>query len=95
MADKYRIAQDGSDFVVNYEAGGTVGVYETEQAAKQEIEVCERDDFMLQTAKSLVKAAVEAHMWLHNTSAISTVFVTSGVDGYSASGAIQVLLYYV
>jgi hypothetical protein len=66
MADKYQIAHDGSDFIVNYEAGGTVGVYETEQEAKQEIEVCERDDFRLQTAKSLVKAAVEAHMWLHN-----------------------------
>src|SRR5713226_2574621 len=66
MADKYRIAQDGSDFIVNYEAGGTVGVYETEQEAKQEIEVCEHDDFMLQTARSLVIAAVEAHMWLHN-----------------------------
>ena len=36
MADKYRIAHNGSDFVVNYEAGGTVGVYETDQAAKQE-----------------------------------------------------------
>jgi hypothetical protein len=66
MADKYRIAHDGSDFIVNYEAGGTVGMYKTEQEAKQEIEVCERDDFMLQTAKSLVIAAVEAHMWLHN-----------------------------
>jgi hypothetical protein len=66
MADKYRIAHDGSDFVVNYEAGGTVGTYRTEQEAKQGIEVCERDDFMLQTAKSLVIAAVEAHMWLHN-----------------------------
>ena len=52
MADKYRIAHDGSDFVVNYEAGGTVGGCETEQAAKQEIEVCERDDFMLQTTHS-------------------------------------------
>jgi hypothetical protein len=29
MADKYRIAQDGSDFIVNYGAGGTVGVYGT------------------------------------------------------------------
>jgi hypothetical protein len=66
MADKYQIAQDGSDFIVNYEAGGTVGVYETEQAAKQDIEVCEHDDFMLQTARSLVKAAVEAQMRLHN-----------------------------
>jgi hypothetical protein len=66
MADKYRIAHDRSDFVVNYEAGGTVGVYETEQAAKQEIEVCEHDDFMLQIASSLVNAAVEAHTRLHN-----------------------------
>jgi hypothetical protein len=66
IADKYRIAHDGSDFIVNYEACGTVGVYGTEQAAKQEIEVSERDDFMLQTARSLLKAAVEAHMWLHN-----------------------------
>jgi hypothetical protein len=66
MADKYRIAHDGGDFIVNYEAGGTVGVYQTEQEAKQEIEVCEHDDFMLQTARSLVKAAVEAQMRLHN-----------------------------
>jgi hypothetical protein len=61
MADKYRIAHYGSDFVINHEAGGTAGVYGTKQAAKQEIEVCEHD-FMLQTARSLVKAAVEAHI---------------------------------
>ena len=65
MTDKYRIEQDGSNFIVNYEAGGTVGVYETEQEAKQEIEVCAHDDFMLDTARSLVNAAVEAHMRLH------------------------------
>jgi hypothetical protein len=29
MADKYRIAQDGSDFIVNYGAGEQVGVYGT------------------------------------------------------------------
>ena len=66
MADKYRITHDGSDFIVNYEAGGTVGAYETEQEAKQEIEVCERDDFMLQTARSLVNAAIHAYMRMHN-----------------------------
>jgi len=30
------------------------------------VEDCERDDFMLQTARSLVNAAVEAHMRLHD-----------------------------
>jgi hypothetical protein len=38
-----------------------------EQEAKLEIEVCAHDDFRLTTAKSLVNAAVEGHMRLHNT----------------------------
>jgi hypothetical protein len=80
MAGRYRIAHDGSDFVVNYEAGGTVGVYETEQAAKQEIEVCEHDDFMLQTARSLVKAAVEAHMWLISPTPIINELLTANTQ---------------
>ena len=52
MANKYRSAHDGSDFVVNYDVGVTVGAYETEQEAKLEIEVCAHDDFMLETARS-------------------------------------------
>jgi hypothetical protein len=34
--------------------------------AQLAVEDCEHDDFMLQTARSLVNAAVEAHMRLHN-----------------------------
>jgi hypothetical protein len=63
----YRISYDGSDFIVNYDAGVTVGVYQSEQEAKLEIEVCAHDDFMLESARSLVNAVVEAHMRLHNT----------------------------
>jgi hypothetical protein len=33
MADKYRIAHDGPDFIVNYDAGVMVGVYQSEQEA--------------------------------------------------------------
>jgi len=66
MADKYQIAHDGPDFIVNYEAGGTVGVCETEQEARRGIESCERDDFMLDTARSLVKAAIHVYMRMHN-----------------------------
>ena len=66
MADKYRIAHDGPDFIVNDDAGVTVGVYQSEQEAKLEIEVCAHDDFMLRTARSLVNAAIHAYMRMHN-----------------------------
>ena len=66
MADKYRIAHEGSEFIVNENAGVTVGVYKTQQEARREIESCERDDFMLKTARSLVNAAVEAYMRMHD-----------------------------
>jgi len=66
MADSYRILPHGPEFMVSQNAGVTVGVYNTAQEAQVTVEDCERDDFMLQTARSLVKAAVEAHMWLHN-----------------------------
>ena len=67
MADTYRITLQGPEFMVSQNAGVTVGVYSTQQEALREIEACEQDDFMLQTARSLVNAAVEAHMRLHNT----------------------------
>jgi len=52
--------------MVSRNAGVTVGVYDTQQEAQLTVEDCERDDFMLQTASSLVNAAGEAHMRLHN-----------------------------
>ena len=66
MADTYRITPHGPEFMVSQNAGVTVGVYNTKQEAQLTVEVCEQDDFMLQTARSLVNAAVEAHMRLHN-----------------------------
>jgi len=67
MADTYRITPHGPEFMVSQNAGVTVGVYNTEQEAQLTVEDCERDDSMLQTARSLVNAAVEAHMRLHHT----------------------------
>ena len=43
----------------------TVGVYKTEREAEQEIEACEQDDLMLETARSLVKKAVDGLMRMH------------------------------
>ena len=67
MADTYRISPHGPEFIVIHNAGVTVGVYNTEQEAQLTVEDCERDDSMLQTARSLVNVAVEAHMRLHHT----------------------------
>ena len=66
MADTYRITLQGPEFMVSQNAGVTVGVYNTKQEAQVTVEDCERDDFMLQTAKSLVKAATDAYMRMHN-----------------------------
>jgi hypothetical protein len=66
MADKYRITAGSSEFIVNHNTGGTVSVWKTVQEAQQEIEVCEHDDLMLDTARSLVKKAVEEYMRMHD-----------------------------
>ena len=62
MADKYRMTPQGSKFIVNENAGGTVGVYKTKQEAQRGMEDCQRDDFTLDTARSLVEKAVEEYM---------------------------------
>ena len=63
--ETYRITHQGPEFMVSQNAGVTVGVYNTAQEAQLTVEDCERDDFMLQTARSLADAAVETHMRLH------------------------------
>ncbi len=44
MADTYRITPQGHEFMVNQNAGVTVGVYNTAQEAQVTVEDCERDD---------------------------------------------------
>ncbi len=50
MSNDYRIEPAGSQF---------------EDAAKQDIERCEREDRMYETAKQLVDTAIKAHMQMH------------------------------
>jgi hypothetical protein len=66
MADTYRITSHGPNFIINHDAGMTVGVYGTRQEALREIEACEQDDFMLETARSLVKNAVDVLVQTQN-----------------------------
>jgi hypothetical protein len=44
------------------DAGEQVGTYPTEEAAKKDIERCQREDTMYETAKQLVDFAIKAHM---------------------------------
>ncbi len=66
MADKYQMASHGSEFVVTENAGGTVGVYKTEKEAQQGIRDCQGDNLMLETARSLLAQAIDAHMRMHD-----------------------------
>jgi hypothetical protein len=66
MADTYRITPHGPEFMVIHKAGVTVGVYSTQQEALREIEAFERDDLLLETARSLVKNAVDVLVRLHH-----------------------------
>jgi hypothetical protein len=54
-----------SAFVVNENAGATVGVYYTKLEAQQRLKDCERDDLMFETARSLVEKAVDAFILVH------------------------------
>jgi hypothetical protein len=65
MADKYRMTPQGSAFIVNENAGVTVGIYNTKLEAQQKLEDCERDDLMLETARSLVEKAIDAFILMH------------------------------
>ena len=65
MADRCRMTPQGSAFIVNENAGVTVGVYNTELEAQQRMEDCESDDLILEIARSLVEKAVDAFILMH------------------------------
>jgi hypothetical protein len=59
MSNEYRIEPAGNGFIV-FER--LVDVFPTEDAAKQDIERCKRDDALYETAKQLVDIAIDAHV---------------------------------
>jgi hypothetical protein len=67
MDIKYRIESSGNQFtVVDPWGEQLVDTYPTEDAARQDIERCKKEDAMWETAKLLVDAAIKAHMQLHD-----------------------------
>jgi len=59
MAEVYRMTIHGSDFIINHDAGETVGVYKTEIEAQQGMEDFRRDDLMSQAARAVVEKSRE------------------------------------
>jgi len=64
--DKYRITQHDSGFIVTLNAGPTIDVCKTQDEAKQIIGIREHDYVILETARRLVKEAVNALMRTHH-----------------------------
>jgi hypothetical protein len=64
--DKYRITHNNSDFIVTLEAGPAIGVCRTQHEAKQMIQIRQHEDLILETARGLVKKAVNELMRMHH-----------------------------
>jgi hypothetical protein len=63
MSGDYRIeSAAGGAFKVIAPSGETVDTYPNEEAARQEIERCKREDAMWSTAKSLIDISIETLM---------------------------------
>ena len=63
MNTEYRIEPAGNAFIVIEPWGERlVDVFPTEDAAKQDIERCKKEDAMYETAEHLVNIAIETHM---------------------------------
>jgi uncharacterized protein YcgI (DUF1989 family) len=66
MKHEYRIEPLGTRFRVIDPNGEQVGAYSTEDAAQQDMERCEKEAAMLDTAKLLVNIAVRTYMLTHD-----------------------------
>ena len=67
MSTDYRIEPSGPAYIVIDPWGEQlVETYSTEDAARQDIERCKKEDEMWETAKLLFDIAVKAHMQMHH-----------------------------
>jgi hypothetical protein len=66
MSTEYRIEPSGAAFIVIDPWGEKlVNTYPTEDAAQRDIERCQKEDEMWETAKLLVDIAIKTHMQRH------------------------------
>jgi hypothetical protein len=67
MSTEYRMQPCENGFLVIDPWGEQlVNTYSTEDAARQDIERCKKEEAMWETAKLLVDTAIKAHMQIHD-----------------------------
>jgi hypothetical protein len=66
MADEYRIKPDGPQFLIIDQTGETVGAYNTEREAENEIVIRMSDDAMWDSARLLIKMSADSFMKMRN-----------------------------
>jgi hypothetical protein len=82
MRYEYRIESVANAFIVIDDLGEPVGRYPTEEAARQDIQRCKREDEMWESAKLLVDAAIKAHMEKHGVGRESAAYwINSALGG--------------
>ena len=65
MSAEYRIEPAGHQFTIIDAAGNQVGIYPTEEVARQAVERRRKQDAMLETAKLFLDTAVKGLMQIH------------------------------
>jgi len=81
MNTNYRIEPVGSLFIVVDLWGEIVNRCSTEEAARQDIERCQKEDAMWETAKLMVDIAVKAHMRMHGVDrAVARYWIQSAAE---------------
>jgi hypothetical protein len=83
MSTEYRIEPAGNQFTVIDPWGEQlVKAHPTEDAARQDIERCKKEEAMWDTAKLLVDAAIKAHMQIHDVDRVTAAYwVNSALGG--------------
>ena len=83
MSTEYRIQPCENGFLVIDPWGEQlVNTYPTEDAARQDIERCKKEEAMWETAKLLVDAAIKAHMQIHDVDRETAAYwVNSALGG--------------
>jgi uncharacterized protein YcgI (DUF1989 family) len=74
VPNPYRIEPAGTQFRVIDPEGEQVGTYSSEADAQQDMERCEKQYAMVDTAKLLVNIAVKTHMLMHGVDRETALF---------------------
>ena len=74
MNSNYRVEHSGSQFTVIDPWEEEVGTYTTEDAAKQDIERCKKEDALYEDAQHLIDISVKTLMQMHGVDRQNAIY---------------------